>query len=184
MEVKGAAAPQLVVINELPHADLSVGGSSFFAQVVAHDLDDFGFHGFVGVAGLGPVSHWSAVRADGIRLAIGTQIAAQETNHTLPVLATVGVRDVRQCVDTLDTHERLVGAQLTDGIMHLRADKTVLLAFFSVLGALLLMLRALLISLGLLTFLVLDYQIGDRAHASDEGQGDFDDAFRLRLGIQ
>ena len=66
---------------------------------------------------------------------------------------------------------------MVDSVLHLRVDETVLLSV-------LLSFRALLIPSGLLPFLVLDHQIGHRAHAADKGQGNLDDAFRLRLGIQ
>ena len=59
---------------------------------------------------------------------------------------------------------------MVDGILYLCVDDAVLLAFFR--------------ASGLLPFLILDHQVGHRAHAADKGQGNLDDAFRLRLGIQ
>ena len=132
--------------------------------------EDGGFHGLVGVAGPGKTRRRLAILAEGIRLAIGTQVAAQDVHHALPVSAPVGVRDVRQRVDARDARGCLVGAQLVDGILHLRVDDAVLLAFFR--------------ASGLLLFLVLDHQVGHRAHTADKGQGNLDDAFRLLLGIQ
>ena len=171
MEVEFAVAPQLIVIHRLPH-----GGFSgfvvfpFLAQSIAHDGEDGGFHGLVGVAGPGPTRRRLAILAEGIRLAIGTQVATQDVHHALTISAPVGVRDVRQRVDARNTRGGLVGAQLVDGILHLRVDETVLLAFFR--------------ASGLLPFLVLDHQVGHRAHAADKGQGDLDDVFRMLPGIQ
>ncbi|WP_428978101.1 hypothetical protein [Bifidobacterium ruminantium] len=102
--------------------------------------------------------------------AIGSQVAAQDIHHTLTISTLVSVRDVRQRVDARDARGCLVGAQLVDGSLHLRVDDAVLLAFFR--------------ASGLLPFLVLDHQVGHRAHAADKGQGDLDDVFRLLPGIQ
>lgn len=86
--------------------------------------------------------------------------------------APVGVRDVRQRVDVGYAGGYLVGAQLVNGILHLRVDEAIFLASF-------LSSRAFLVPFGLLSFLVFDYQIGHRSNAADKGQGRLDDAFLI-----
>ena len=169
MEVERAVAPQLVITHNLPHANLSIVGFSFFEKMVSHDGNDGGFHGLVRVSGPGLVRRRLAVRSEGIRLAIGTQVATQDIHHALPVSTLVGVRDVRQRVDTCDACGGPVRTQLIDSVLHLRVDEAVLLSV-------LLSFRALLIPSGLLPFLVLDHQIGHRAHAADDRQGSCSDA--------
>lgn len=129
MEIERAVAPQLVVIHRLPHDGFSGFVFPFLAQSVVHDGEDGGFHGLVGVAGPGKTRRRLAILVEGIRLAIGTQVATQDVHHALPVSAPVGVRDVHQRVDARDARGGLVGAQLVDGILYLRVDDAVLLAF-------------------------------------------------------
>ena len=66
---------------------------------------------------------------------------------------------------------------MVDSVLHLRVDETVLLSA-------LLSFRALLIPSGLLPFLVLDHQIGHRAHAADNRQGSCSDARHVFPRIQ
>ena len=143
--------------------------------MVAHDGDDGGFHDLVRISGFDKMSE---VVLDGVSefvkrifCAVGTQVAAQNIHHMLTVVTYAGVvRDVRQRVDARDARGGLVGAQLVDGLLHLRVDEAVPLAF--------------LVTSGLLPFPVLDHQIGHRSHAADKGQGDLDDTLRILLGIQ
>ena len=92
MEVERAVAPQLVITYDLLHADFSVVVFSSFEKMVAHDSNDGGFHGLVGVARPGLVRRRLAVCSEGIRLTVGTQVAAQDVHHALTVPATIGVR--------------------------------------------------------------------------------------------
>ena len=173
MEIERASAPQLVVIHRL-HDGFSGFVFPFLAQSVVHDGEDGGFHGLVRCSRFdemaGSVLDRLSQLVKRVIRAIGSQIAAQDVHHALPVSTPVGVRDVRQRVDARDARGGLVGTQLADGILHLRVDGAVLLAFFR--------------ASGLLPFLVLDHQVGHCAHAADKGQGDLDDVFRLLPGIQ
>ena len=63
--------------------------------MVAHNGENGGFHGLVGIAGPGLVRRRLAVRAEEVRLAVGTQVATQDVHHALTVPATTGVRNVR-----------------------------------------------------------------------------------------
>ena len=125
MEVEFAVAPQLVVIHRLPHADFSIIVFLLLAQVFAHDGDDGEFHGLVRCYGF---DEMAGGVPGGLPRPVGSQVAAQDVHHALPVSAPVGVRDVRQRVDARDARGGLVGAQLVDSILYLRVDGAVLLA--------------------------------------------------------
>ena len=169
MEIEIAITPKLVAPDLLPYHHVVLISRPLFQMGDEH-TEDGGFHGLVGIAGPGKTRRRLAILAEGIRLAIGSQVAAQDVHHALTISTLVSVRDVRQRVDARDARGGLVGAQLVDGILYLRVDGAVLLAFFR--------------TSGLLPLLVLDHQVGHRAHTADKGQGDLDDVFRLLPGIQ
>ena len=114
MEIEIAITPKLVAPDLLPYHHVVLISRPLFQMGDEH-TEDGGFHGLVGIAGPGKTRRRLAVRTEGIRLAIGPQIAAQDVHHALTISTLVSVRDVRQRVDARDARGGLVGAQLVDG---------------------------------------------------------------------